>query len=169
MKEGLTMRNKRFATLDTDDLFPILKLNLVNGGKMNIPADLLGKWSVVLFYRGGWCGFCRQQLMNYEVNTYLFKKLDIQIIAVSSDPQDEAVKTVEHLGLTYPVGYGFDPQYISSQTGAYLSDDSTYVHATGFLLGPDGKVVNAVYSFRSVGRLMPQDVTALVSIIRSRK
>lgn len=99
------MCNKKIM-LNIDDIFPTLEIDLVNDNKLTVPADLLGSWAVVLFYRGGWCGFCRQQLMNYQVHAKLFKQMDIHIIVASSDSQVKAIKTVEQLNLTYPMGYG---------------------------------------------------------------
>ena len=40
--------------LDTGDLFPRLTLDLVNGGKLELPAGLDARYKVILFYRGHW-------------------------------------------------------------------------------------------------------------------
>jgi hypothetical protein len=40
--------------LDSGDAFPPLKVNLLDGGSLNLPEDLAGHWSVVLFFRGHW-------------------------------------------------------------------------------------------------------------------
>ncbi len=37
-------------------------------------------------------------------------------------------------------------------------DTATFLHATGFLLHPDGHVVNAVYSTGPIGRFTANDV-----------
>ena len=99
----------------------------------------------------------------------LFKKLDIQVVAASVDPLEAAAKTVEQLGLTYPVAYGLDANSVSATTGAYYEDTPRHLHATGFLLAPSGKVFTAVYSCRSIGRLTPDDATSMVEIVRSRE
>ena len=33
---------------------------------MSIPQDLAGRWAVLLFYRGHWCPYCRQQLLDFQ-------------------------------------------------------------------------------------------------------
>jgi peroxiredoxin len=86
-----------------------------------------------------------------------FEKLDIQVIAASADPLDEAAKTVERYSLTFRVGYGLIPREVSELTGAFYNEKENYLHATGFLIGPDGTVKNAVYSSRSIGRLVAKD------------
>ena len=81
----------------------------------------------------------------------------MQVIAASSEPMEKAKKTVEKLGLHYPVGYGLDPEEFASRFGAYYSDDGTYLHATGFLLDPKGLVDIAVYSSGAIGRFTADD------------
>lgn len=165
------MAREKVAILDSGDLFPSLTFTTVDGNSLTIPGDLAGKWSVVLFYRGDWCRYCRQQLMDYQVHSELYKKLDIQVVAASVDSLEKAQSTVAQLQLTYPVGYGLDAKAISTALGAYYDDaqNPPYVHATGFLLTPSGTVFNAAYSSRSIGRLTAQDAATLVEIVRSRE
>lgn len=40
--------------LDAGDSFPEMTLNLVDGGTLQLPADLKSSYSIVLFYRGHW-------------------------------------------------------------------------------------------------------------------
>lgn len=165
------MARAQVAILDSGDLFPSLTFTTVGGNSLNIPDDLAGKWSVVLLYRGDWCRYCRQQLLDYQVHAELYKKLDIQVIAASVDSLEKAQTTVDQLHLTYPVAYGLDAKEISSALGVYYDDAQypPYIHATGFLLSPGGKVFNAAYSSRSIGRLTAQDAATLVEIVRSRE
>ena len=72
-------------------------------------------------------------------------------------PREEAEKTVERYGLTFPVVYGLIPREVSELTGAFYHAEENYLHATGFLVGMDGKIKNAVYSSRSIGRLVAKD------------
>jgi peroxiredoxin len=110
-------------------------------------------------------------LLDYQVQVELFKKLDIMVVAASADPPEKAAETVQQLNLTYPIGCGLDAKAVAARIGAYYDENLTppYLHATGFLLRPSGKVLNAVYSCRAIGRLTPQEVTSLVEIVRSRE
>jgi len=90
-------------------------------------------------------------------------------VAASVDSLDKAKETVQALKLKFPVGYGLNAKELSKQIGAYYAPKELYLHATGFLLKPDGKVLNAVYSSQSIGRLEPQDVTSLVELVRSKE
>ena len=108
-------------------------------------------------------------MLDYQVQVELYKKLEIQVVAASVDSLETSVELVKSLGLTFPVGYGLDANAISSLIGAYYEESPLYLHATGFLLNPAGKVFDAVYSSRSIGRLTPQDVASLIEIVRSRE
>lgn len=40
--------------LDTGDLFPDFAVETVAGKSLNLPRDLVGEYSALIFYRGGW-------------------------------------------------------------------------------------------------------------------
>lgn len=40
--------------LDSDDAFPRLELELLEGVTLELPRDTAGNWAVVLAYRGHW-------------------------------------------------------------------------------------------------------------------
>ena len=108
-------------------------------------------------------------MLDFQVQTEVMKKLDIQVVAASADPLEKAGETVKGLKLSFPVGYGLDAKAVSTQIGAYYDPKKLYLHATGFLLRPDGKVMNAVYSSMAIGRLTPQDIASVVEFVRSRE
>jgi len=86
-----------------------------------------------------------------------FEKKNIQVIAASADPWEKAIQTAEVYKLTFTIGFGLDPAEVSSLTGAFYNARENHLHATGFIIGPDGKVEDAVYSSRSIGRLVAKD------------
>lgn len=96
-------------------------------------------------------------MLDFQRSIKDFEKRDIQVIAASSDPWEKALETVERYRLTFKVGYGLNAPAVSELTGAFYDERDGYLHATGFLIDPEGKVVNAVYSSRSVGRLVAKD------------
>jgi len=40
--------------LNPGDKFPDFVVPTVNGGNLNLPADLTGEYAVIIFYRGAW-------------------------------------------------------------------------------------------------------------------
>ncbi len=53
----------------------------------------------------------------------------------------------------FPVGFGVDAVEISSETGCFYEAGKGFLHATGFILDPDCRIVNGVYSTGPLGRL----------------
>lgn len=101
-------------------------------------------------------------MLDFERNIKDFRKRNIGVAAASADKWEDALKTAERYKLTFPVGWGLDPARFSQQTGAFYNDKENYIQATGFIISPEGKVENAVYSSRSIGRLMAKDCLSFV-------
>ena len=40
--------------LNPGDPFPTFKVNLTDGGTLNLPADLKTEYAVIIYYRGIW-------------------------------------------------------------------------------------------------------------------
>ena len=92
----------------------------------------------------------------------------IKIIAISADSLVNATKTVEKLRLTYPVGYGLDAHAFASMTGAFFDEANGFTHATGFILRPDNRIDEAVYSTGPIGRITAADALSMIDY-RSKK
>jgi hypothetical protein len=92
----------------------------------------------------------------------------IKVVAASTDPADKARETVQELGLTYPVGYGLPLKETAARLGAFYEERRGILHATGFLLRPDATIAVAQYSSGPIGRLVWQDVVALVQFYKKQ-
>lgn len=96
-------------------------------------------------------------MLDFQRNIKEFEKRDIQVIAASADQRENALDTIERYKLTFRVGYGLNPRAVSALTGAFYNEKENYIHATGFIIGPDLRIENAVYSTKSIGRLVAKD------------
>ena len=96
-------------------------------------------------------------MADFEEKLTRFTENGVQVVAASSETADEAKATCEKLGISYPVGYGLEPEEFAARFGAFYSDDSTYLQATGFLVDPEGAVDISVYSCGAIGRLTADD------------
>ena len=92
----------------------------------------------------------------------------IKVVAASTDPVDKARETVQEFGLTYPVGYGLPFKETAARLGAFYEERRGILHATGFLLRPDATIAVAQYSSGPIGRLVWQDVVALVQFYKKQ-
>ena len=103
-------------------------------------------------------------MLDFKRNIREFEKKDIQVIAASSDNWAEALQTVESYKLTFKIGYGLSPQKISALTGAFYNEKGNYLHATGFIIDSDQEIANAVYSSRSIGRLLAKECLEFIGL-----
>ena len=103
-------------------------------------------------------------MADFQQHKAEFDPLDARIVALSADREDEARGTVERLGLEFTVLYGLDPEATSRAIGCYtgMHEGRPHIQPAGFVLGPDGRVVHAVYSSGRVGRLTAGDALTIV-------
>ena len=89
-------------------------------------------------------------------------------MAASVDSEENAQKTLDDCGINFPLGYGLDMKAVSALTGAFYEDRRQILHGTGWVLRPDGTIAVGVYSSGAIGRLVWQDVVALVQFTKSK-
>ena len=159
--------------LDTGDAFPDLKLKTLDGSEIQTKTGLKNEWNVVLFYRGSWCPFCKAQLKSFQNGLEKLSAEGIGVLAISVDPLEKAKETQKETGATFPIAYGVPVKETAEVIGAFYDAAPThtapYLQSTGFILGPDGRVVVAVYSPGAIGRLTWPDVLALVQHAKAAK
>jgi peroxiredoxin len=91
------------------------------------------------------------------------------LIFASVDSEEKTEELRAKLGLSLPLAYGLDCRAVSREAGAFFEEEKSYLHATGFLLEPDGKILNACYATGPLGRLAAEQVLALVRYYKSLK
>ena len=86
--------------------------------------------------------------------------MGIKVVGASVDSLERATELKEGLRLGFvQMGYGIDGPAVAEQTGAFIqTGDRTFLHATGFLLRPDGSVAQSVFSTGPIGRFTANDV-----------
>jgi peroxiredoxin len=154
--------------LQNGQLFPSLDIRALRGGTIQISQSLRGSYGVVLIYRGGWCPFCQAQLAGFQRVSEKLAATGIKVVALSVDDEAATAGTVEKHKLGFPVGHSADVDKVAAITGAYTNETPRYLEATGFLLAPDGRILNAVYSSGPLGRLVAEDVIGMVAYLKSK-
>lgn len=84
------------------------------------------------------------------------------------DTEEDAKKTIDECGINFPVGYGVDNKAISELTGCFYEERRQILHSTGYVLRPDSTIAVGVYSTGPIGRLVWQDLLALVQANKKR-
>ena len=154
--------------LQNGQTFPALDVPAVGGGTINIPQSLRGSYGVVLIYRGAWCPYCQAQLAGFQRASERLAAAGIKVVALSVDDEATTVGTIEKFKLSFPVGHSASAEKVASITGAYTNNSPRYLQTTGFLLAPDGKILNVVYSSGPIGRLVAGDVIGMVTYLKSK-
>jgi peroxiredoxin len=154
------------ALLSPGDKFPALTLAVPGGGTLQLPGGLAGHYGVILFYRGAWCPYCNAQLRAFQRAHDGLASVGAKVVALSVDDEATTMALIAKHGLHFPVGYGANARAVAASTGAFVHDDPRYLQSTGFVLGPDGRVILSVYSSGAIGRLLPDDVIGLIRYIR---
>lgn len=169
--------------LQTNDAFPSLIFARAGGGEIRLPGDLAGGFGVILFYRGAFSDVCNAQLHAFAQASDKITAEGIKVVAVSADDEQATEGLVAKYDLPFPMGYAADPRQVSDMTGILVSEDTSYLEATGFVIDPDGRIHTAIYSSTegfeerivtmvssvgTIGRLMPDEVLRAVAEARSR-
>ena len=95
-----------------------------------------------------------------------FRKMDIGLVAGSVDTLEDARKMAEELKISFPLAYGLNAKEISRKTGGFYEGEKGYLQPNGFVINPDGKIVNAVYSTMAIGRLVAKDCIGLITYLK---
>ena len=98
-------------------------------------------------------------MVDFAVHGGPLKELGVKVAAASVDSLEQTIELRAGLRVGYPIYAEIDGPRVADDLGAYLqTGDRTFLHATGFLLDPDVRVVNALYSSGPIGRLTASDV-----------
>ena len=104
-------------------------------------ADRKGRNVVVLFYLGGKCPHCMQQLKDFGKEVAAFRDLNTEIVAVGTDPLEQA-RELKHnnQGVAFPMSLLPDPEFAAFRAfGAFDDFDGMPLHGA-FLIDARGLV-----------------------------
>jgi peroxiredoxin len=154
--------------LNTGDPFPSLSIKLPRGRALELPDAFAGDFGVVLVYRGAWCPYCEAQLAAFQHGLPKLADIGTRIVAFSVDDEATTDTLIAKHQLTFPVGHGADADEVAGLLGSFVNPEPRYLQSTGFLLGPDGRVLVSVYSSGAIGLLAVNEVIRYVRYIRDR-
>ena len=167
------MAHKKTHPLDAGDMFPTLPLQLIDGTTLTLPGGLKQPYNVILVNRGSWCPFCTQQLTSFQAGLAKLEAEGIGVLSLSADPLEAARGVAAKAGLTFPLAYGAPVDAVAEALGAFYDPSpahtTPYLQSTGYVTGPGGVILSAVYSTGAIGRLVWQDVLGLVQYIKSHR
>lgn len=108
-------------------------------------------------------------MADYQTHIHEFKDEGAEVIALSVDPLDKAREMAERTGATFPIGYGLKVPDDADKVGAYWEQRRGIIHATGFTLGPDRKILQACFATGPIGRITAADALSSIRGTKRRK
>jgi len=117
-------------------------------------ADILGKWSVFVFYPADFTFVCPTELGDLADNYEEFKKIGCEVYSVSTDTHfvhkawHDASETIKKI--KFPM--------IADPTGKISRDFDVYIEESGlalrgsFVINPEGKIIAYEVNDTSIGR-----------------
>ncbi|WP_341937411.1 peroxiredoxin-like family protein [Marinimicrobium sp. C2-29] len=129
-----------------DKSFPTISLQTLSGKSLALGEPRQGQWRLLVVYRGLHCPICKKYLGRINDMKADFDKLNVQIVAVSTDPEEKATKLASELDLDFEVAYGLGIDQ-ARDLGMYISNpmDSTetdrpFAEPGLFFIRPDGRL-----------------------------
>jgi alkyl hydroperoxide reductase subunit AhpC len=108
-------------------------------------------------------------LVDFAVHAGPFIDADIKVAAASVDSIEQTVELKAGLRVGFPMYAELDAGAVAEATGAFMqSGERTFLHATGFVLRPDGTIANACYATGPIGRYNPTEILRSVLFARSQ-
>ena len=88
-----------------------------------------------------------------------------KVVAASVDPIDKAKEIAA--GLSFPVGHGVTRAQ-AEQLGSWWEDRRGIVQPSEFLVGANGKILQASYSSGPIGRIEAMDVVRMINFMEAQ-
>ncbi|HHW73381.1 MAG TPA: peroxiredoxin [Firmicutes bacterium] len=117
-------------------------------------ADILGKWSVFVFYPADFTFVCPTELGDLADLYPEFQKIGAEVYSVSTDSHfvhkawydaSDTIKKIQYPMLADPTGR------LSREFGVYIEDEGMALRGS-FIINPQGKVVSYEINDNSIGR-----------------
>jgi peroxiredoxin len=73
----------------------------LSGNEVRLSSLIGGRKALLLFYRGGWCPFCNEQLAAIAKDYQRFEELDATVVAVSGEEAEQGKGLLQKLRLPF--------------------------------------------------------------------
>jgi peroxiredoxin Q/BCP len=144
------------SRLEPGDTAPTFTLPDSEGKPVSL-SDYLGKSVVVYFYPAASTPGCTKQACDFRDNLGVLAESGYEVVGISPDKQEKLAKFRSSEGLDFPL-LGDQDKTVLVEWGAY-GEKQNYgrtvqgVIRSTFLVGPDGKIVKAMYNVRATGHV----------------
>ena len=91
------------TALDRGTMAPRFKLPALDGSRLSLSEQLHSGPVVLLFFRGGWCPFCRLQLDAMNQALPRITQAGATLLAITPEKPESTRRTLENLPLDFPI------------------------------------------------------------------
>tara|TARA_R110001583_G_scaffold46761_3_gene146508 strand:- start:2421 stop:2969 length:549 start_codon:yes stop_codon:yes gene_type:complete len=152
---------------------PSLDISLVAGNRFVLGAAPAEHFDMLLFYRGLHCPICAKQLTEFEKHSSEFASRGVNIIAVSTDTEERAIKMAEKVNASgVKVAYGFSLQnardwglYLTEslgKTSVGIDEPKIFSEPALYLIKPDSTLYYATVQTMPFSRPSAPDMLAAI-------
>ena len=152
---------------------PSLDNPLVGGNRFILGSAPAENFDMLLFYRGLHCPICAKQLTEYEKHSSEFADRGVNIIAVSTDTEERAIKLTEKVHASgVKVAYGLSLQdardwglYLSEslgKTSTGIDEPKLFSEPALYLIKPDGTLYYATVQTMPFSRPSASDMLGAI-------
>jgi peroxiredoxin len=134
-------------TLEAASHFDTFELPKLGGGTLTVGAPSAPyDWQMIVVYRGKHCPICKTYLGELQSQLSAFHDKGVEVIAISTDPEEKTKSFIDEIGLEAPVGYDLSPDRAAA-LGLYVSDprspqetDRPFAEPGLFVINGEGKL-----------------------------
>lgn len=155
-------------------LAPALRVDQLDGGYFDIRTAHPKAFTLLVFYRGLHCGFCRRYLQDLDSHMDEFTKRGVDVLALSCDTRQRAEQSRDAWGLKkVPLAYGLSLE-VARDWGLFIStgikeDQPDLFSEPGlFLIQPDGNLYAAYIQTLPFARPRIADILHAIDFVTER-
>jgi thioredoxin-dependent peroxiredoxin len=131
--------------LEGQDVPSVMLLPYSGGGKINLPKDILGSWTVLYFYPKDDTPGCTVEACSYRDSMAEFQKKGVKVFGVSSDQMPSHHAFIAKYQLNFPLIADLH-NILIGEMGSYIEkekDGKKYmgISRDTFVINPEGKIV----------------------------
>ena len=139
------------SLLTTDPAAPAPDFELPDhlGSAFRLRDRLGGGGTVLVFFRGHWCPYCRRYLSKLQTHRPRFEARQVRLVAISPEPPATSRDLARELGLSFPLLCDADGAVIDRYgvRNGFAGTRALLPHAAAFVLDPAGLI-----RFKSIDR-----------------
>lgn len=126
--------------------FPEIAVDILDAKAVQAGRPSAGKWQLLVVYRGQHCPICKKYLERIDGVLGDFQEMKVEVVAISTDPEEKARKFRDENNLSVPIGYGLSVEdaralglFISSPLSS-AETDQPFAEPGTYVIRPDGRL-----------------------------